>query len=121
SRGYTTPDFAIAQSPDRFTFTGSRAARAGKIRAPVAQLDRALASEAKGSGFDPRRVQTLIFPQTGFNTGFADEPPAPAAQAKALLLRIHAQLPTAVIAELTPSRESVVREAGNRRELRVVQ
>ena len=26
--------------------------------APVAQLDRALASEAKGCGFDPRRVQS---------------------------------------------------------------
>ena len=31
-----------------------------KPAAPVAQLDRALASEAKGCGFDPRRAHVLV-------------------------------------------------------------
>src|SRR5438067_10095864 len=35
----------------------------GFARAPVAQLDRALASGAKGCGFDPRRAQSFAEPQ----------------------------------------------------------
>ncbi len=48
-----------------FLFRDGRSGRltfSGTCAAPVAQLDRALASEAKGRGFDSRRARQMNYP-----------------------------------------------------------